>query len=356
LLPPEMELRSAVGGQAVLEPDGGFDATWELRDNDSGTYTNLVVEAKREVTPRAVTSMLARTAALVRQLSPNTGLLVVTPWLSPRAQEALVNAEISFLDLTGNVRLRLRRPSVYIRTTGAARSPAPVSSSTSKLTGARANRLIRCLVDAVPPFRAKDLVDVTGLSAGYVSRALEALDEQALIQREPRGEIRDVDWVALLRYRALSYDLFRSNAATSYVAQGGLEQTLQTLQDQDLGGGLAVTGAFAAASLAAVTAPEQLLLYAADERIAARARKYLRLLPTPRGGNVVLLSPADPSHLWGLDASAAPPRAAWSQVVLDCLSGNGRLPQDGEALLEQLRQTEWQWRASSLDELGWPGP
>lgn len=214
LLPEEIELRDDVNAPIAPGPDDGFDATWELRDNDSGTYTTLLVESKREVTPRDVTSTLARTAALVRQLSPNTGMIVAAPWLSPRAQEALTQTGINFLDLTGNVRLRLRRPSVFIRTTGATRSSTRASSSSSKLTGPRVNRLIRCLADALPPFRGKDIATVTGLSEGYVSRALDALDAQALIQRAPRGEIRDVDWEGLLRYRAESYDLFRSNGAT----------------------------------------------------------------------------------------------------------------------------------------------
>lgn len=131
--------------------------------------------------------------------------------------------------------------------------------------------------------------------------------------------------------------------------------------------GLAVTGAFAAANLAPVTAPEQLLLYVADDRAAARARKSLRLLPTQRGGNVVLLAPADPSQLWGVEPmeditspsripGGSVPRAGLTQVALDCLCGNGRLPQDGEALLEYLRTNQWRWRAGSLEDLDWPDP
>jgi hypothetical protein len=40
--------------------------------------------------------------------------------------------------------------------------------------------------------------------------------------------------------------------------------------------------------------------------------------------------------------------AAPSQVVVDCLSGNGRMPAEGEALLAWMVEHEAFWRAPSL--------
>jgi hypothetical protein len=43
--------------------------------------------------------------------------------------------------------------------------------------------------------------------------------------------------------------------------------------------------------------------------------------------------------------------AAPSQVAIDCLSGSGRMPSEGEALLEWMRRHEGRWRCQSIDEL-----
>jgi hypothetical protein len=43
--------------------------------------------------------------------------------------------------------------------------------------------------------------------------------------------------------------------------------------------------------------------------------------------------------------------AAPSQVAVDCLTGNGRMPAEGEALLEWMLANESEWRAESLQEL-----
>jgi Domain of unknown function (DUF1905)/Bacteriocin-protection, YdeI or OmpD-Associated len=43
--------------------------------------------------------------------------------------------------------------------------------------------------------------------------------------------------------------------------------------------------------------------------------------------------------------------AAPSQVAVDCLSGNGRMPAEGEALLEWMLANESEWRADSLHSI-----
>lgn len=39
------------------------------------------------------------------------------------------------------------------------------------------------------------------------------------------------------------------------------------------------------------------------------------------------------------------------QVMVDCFTGAGRVPADGEALLDWLRRCEPRWRATSLTPL-----
>jgi hypothetical protein len=43
--------------------------------------------------------------------------------------------------------------------------------------------------------------------------------------------------------------------------------------------------------------------------------------------------------------------ACASQVAVDCLTGTGRMPAEGEAVLEWMQASEASWRWESLDRL-----
>ena len=45
-----------------------------------------------------------------------------------------------------------------------------------------------------------------------------------------------------------------------------------------------------------------------------------------------------------------------SQVVVDCLTGNGRMPSEGEALLNWMLANEQEWRPNSLANAVEAGP
>ena len=140
--------------------------------------------------------------------SPATSpLLVVAPWLSKRTQELLAAEEINFIDLTGNARIELANPTVYISSSGAARNPAPSPAGRARVTGYKAARLVRLLADVRPPYGVRELAEAAKLAPGYVSRLLEALDREALVERPRRGQVEAVDVPGLLRRWAETYDV-----------------------------------------------------------------------------------------------------------------------------------------------------
>jgi hypothetical protein len=137
----------------------------------------------------------------------------------------------------------------------------------------------------------------------------------------------------------------------SFVAPGGPTNLLQQLGATKNVGRIAVTGSFAAVRLAPVAGPALLIAYTSDPGAFAT---QLNLLPTDRGANVVLLRPFDVA-VWERTTEAKGVNyVAVSQVVVDCLTGNGRMPSEGEALLEWMEANESRWRFSSIDALGHP--
>ena len=93
--------------------------------------------------------------------------------------------------------------------------------------------------------------------------------------------------------------------------------------------------------------PEIAVVYTDDpERLAGG----VRLLPTRTGGNVVPALPYDPivfERTWERDGLTF---ASLCQITVDCLTGFGRMPQEGEALLTGCADATPKWQAPSLAE------
>jgi hypothetical protein len=313
------------------------------------TVVTMAVEARSSLEPRAVTHLLPALAQTLRSLAGSIPVLVVAPWLSARTRELLSAQGINYVDLTGNALVSLSSPGLFISSDGAARNPQPELRGRAQVRGPRAARLIRLLADVRPPYGVGELSRAARLTPGYVSRLLDALDREALVERSRRGAVDSVDVSGLLRRWSESYDVLETNHATTFLAPNGIGKALDLLAGPaSAEGRWLITGSFAAVRLAPVAAPASLFVYCDDP--AALARE-LRLLPADEGANVVLLTPFDPV-VWERATQDGDLRyACASQVVVDCLTGTGRMPSEGEAVLEWMHANEAAWRWESLDRI-----
>ena len=322
------------------------DAAIDLRAPNGGGAT-LAVEVKRTVSPRDVDLLLPRLARTLISLV-NTPVLVVAPWIGRRSRQLLEQQGINYIDRTGNAYISLGYPPIFIKSQGSDRDPEPTHRPRARVRGAKAGRLIRTLVDVRPPYGVRDLAAATRLTPGYVSRLVEALDAEALLERKPRGEIVSVDIAGLLRRWTESYDVFKSNAATLYLAPRGAASALADLSASGQFGQVAVTGSFAAVRLAPVAAPAMLLAYVEDTQPAG---DVLGFLPTDSGANVALLNRFDSVVFERTTAADGARYVAPSQIAVDCMTGNGRMPAEGEAVLQWMLEEEERWRRPSLRAL-----
>jgi hypothetical protein len=294
----------------------------------------MAVLALADGTPRAA-------AALDVGPSPT---LVVADWLSERTQEVLRSRGASFIDATGNADVRLSEPGLVIRTQGSVRDPAPKPTKAPTLRGPKAWAVLRTLVEVPPPLGVRELAGAVDVDAGYVSRVLAVLEQELLITRTPRGPVTAVEWEGVLRRCVTTYSVFDSNQTSTWVATGGPERFFSDLAGKRAGT-WAITGSFAAARLAPVAAPEIAVIYADDVDRLTRAG---RLLATTRGANVIVAEPYDPIVF---DRTVSDNRETYvsvAQIAMDSLTGNARMPAEGEAVIAWMRKNEQRWRIGPL--------
>lgn len=325
-------------------PGGGrIDAALDIKGSN-GTFVTIAVEVKKNFGPRGVDQLLGGLGRTLLTLAGNIPILVVAPWLSDRTRERLRAERINYLDLTGNAFLRLDNPTVFIETQGSRKDPSPLERGKARLQGPKAGRLVRTLIDVRAPYGVRDLAAASDLTPGYVSRLLDTLDDEALVQRSAKRAVESVDVPGLLRRWAESYDIFRSNATTMCLAPAGGNPTIKRLATA---GRTAVTGSFAAVRLAPVAGPALLTVYCDDP---AALADTLELIPADQGANVAILRPFDPVAWERTSTVDGVTYAAPSQVAIDCLTGNGRMPAEGEALVEWMTSNEDAWRLPALPD------
>ena len=320
------------GWSASAQNGGGGKAsvTFTGPDRRKGVLT-LAVRASVE--PREVAVLVEAARA------EPTPTAVLCRYLSVSTRERLREHNMGYLDLTGNVRVALVRPGLFLETHGASQDPNRSERPARSLRGAKAGRLVRELVDNARPVGVRDLAANVNIDAGYVSRVLAFLDAEALVRRVGRGRLEHVDWPALLRRWAADAPLEARGRVTTWLdprGAGAFVTRLAGSKEQ-----YAITGSFAAARVAPI-APSRLATVWVSDADGAADRLDLRAADT--GANVMLIELHDDYALVGSSTTDGIWYAAPSQVVADLLTSPGRGPAEAEALITWMLAHQDEWR------------
>ncbi|MFD7021222.1 hypothetical protein [Promicromonospora sukumoe] len=331
-------LRAAVDTLRERLPDD-----WEMSEDRPDRNTSVLRlrspdEVEATVMVAARTTLESRDVATVReQLAdavaavPGSAGLVVARYLASSVRERLTGAGLSFVDATGNIRVRVDRPALFVSDRGADRDPwRGPGRPRGTLNGEPAARVVRALLDHPGPWRIRRLVDVSGASTGSVYRVVDFLESESIVTRGSGGELSLPDWAMLLRRWSQDYQFARANTVTRWVAPRGVENFLSRVRDgsEDR---YAVTGSVAANAWAPYAPARSAMVYAAEPR---RAAEEWGLRETDTGANVILAEPVFEvltERTMMVDGLVL---AAPTQVAADLLTGPGRSPSEAEALIE----------------------
>lgn len=317
-------------------PDG-----WALSLLPAGTGSppRLRVRAANGVSRDVPLSIHHRFSPRVATALPQqTNLIVIAPYISAAAREALERLGLCYADPTGNLRVSLDEPALFVLRSGADTNPNPERRQLS-LRGTKAGRLVSALIAARPPIGVRQLAELAGIDAGYVSRLIKLLDSAALVDRAPRGPVEHVHWRRLLARWATDAPLDRRAVITTWLAPRGLSSLQEQLSDSELR--YLITGSAAAARIAPVAPPRLLSVYVDTVPHAAEA---LGLRKADAGANVILLQPEDASIFENITEADGGRWAPLPLLVIDLLNGPGRSPAEAEALMDWMEQHPEAWR------------
>ncbi len=319
------------------ENTGGPDARVVVSP-PAGAELEVVVVVRNRLEPRDVKRIVEH---LEKLGAGEAHGMVMAPFVSPLARSRLSEADLGYADATGTTELTLASASssLTLSSVGAHTNPWPEMRPLASLKGPASARVVRALCDFAPPYGVKELSERSGASAPVVSRVLGVLDSDGLIERAKRGPVTEVDWAGILERWSADYTFAETNPVRSCLEARGAQALFEKLAATDLN--YALTGPAAVRHKARVAGERAVALFVDD---LPRAKRALGLTEVESGANVLLAEAFDPvvfersSTIDGLVAVAA------SQAAIDLLTGPGRWPAQGQALIAWMRENENDWR------------
>jgi hypothetical protein len=277
-------------------------------------------------------SISRRDAILYAAERPNsTGpALIVARYFSPELRADLRQRGLSYADAAGNVHLRSVDPLVLVIDDSVSSDPwRKRGRPRGSLAGAPASRVIRALIDFAPPYSVQRLSELARTSLPTTYRIVDALEAEALLDREDdgKGRVMSCSWRDLLLRWSAEYGFSQSNPVSRYLAPRGIGAVVSRLRTAH------PAQLYAEARLA--------MIYADDADEFARA---LDLRPVETGANVLIAEPKADFVYERSEVIDGVPLVARSQAVVDLLSGPGRNPDEGMELLRWMEVNEGDWR------------
>jgi hypothetical protein len=314
-------------GWSAEERGGPRTPVLQLSGPDK-SRVELPIFTRKGLVPRDVLALLAGTTP---------PFLVVSTYLGDRARELLAQGGASYADATGNVRVVVGSPAIFLEGRGAEQNPERAPRPLQSLRGAAAARVVRALIELDLPLGTRALATAGATPLGTVSRVVTFLETEALLTRDDKKRVVTVDWPALLARWAKDYELTRSNELSTFLEPRGLPALWPKLERLPR---YAATGSTAGPGIA----PTRIAMLYVDEP--AEAARTLGLVPAEAGANVWLMRPYDDVVFTrtGLravsvgEASVDVTTVANAQAVVDLMSSPGRGPQEAEALVEKMKK------------------
>lgn len=353
--PTTAEIERRVVGFVRDRLPSGWKVTDSIRDNRPGSSrpdalvgidgpdeqsAQLVIEVKQVVDRRDVSRVVYQAQAMAN--AANAVPVVAARYLSASVREALAEERISYVDATGNMRIVIDRPAVFIADHGSDRDPWRQGRPRGTLKGEPAARVSRALLDHRRGWTVRELVAASGSSTGAAYRVLDYLEREDLVVKEDK-RFHVTDWERLLRAWSSDASFQTTTRTTAFIEPHGVDSVLSKIA-KGSHFPVAVTGSVAAREWATYAPAKAVYVYVSSIQ---EASERWGLRPNSVAPNVILLEPktiGDVPFVNTISSKVGYPVAAPAQVAADLLNGPGREPTEGDYLIEWMKANEGVWR------------
>ena len=223
-------------GEILDVPEMIDDARREVRTNDGRRWDAIctvrhhifVLLWKAMGSQPYVAGAIRQLGAVQRSFVHDVIPILAVPYMPKPAQEQCAQAQLPWLDLSGNARIvvsgifyqNLGNPNRFRLSGRLASAFAPMGSRIAR----------RLLMDPYEAVRQRDLASYTGMDEGHTSRIVGRLMETGLVERREDG-VRVVDAKALLDAWREDYRFDRHYAIRGHIPASGGDTLIRSLAE-----------------------------------------------------------------------------------------------------------------------------
>lgn len=260
----------------------------------------FVVEYKSSGSTAPVSAAIEQVRRLASSIGSDAIPLVVVPFMGPVGRRRCEDADVAWLDLSGNA--RIVAPGIRVLIEGQ-ENQFKSRGRPSSAFAPKSSRISRwLLMHAGHAMKQRDLAQATDMDEGFTSRIVSRLEEGNFVLRGQDGEIRLRDPNLLLDAWREAYDFSMHQVIPGHMAARSGDEALHQLATGLQGQGVryAATGLAAAWLLTRFSGFRLATMYVA-ERPASEVLESLGLREEERGANVWLVVPKDEGVFQGAD-------------------------------------------------------
>lgn len=270
--------------------DWGPDLTVRLLVN--GRRHLLICEYKSNGQPRYARSAILRLRNCIEQRHPEATPVFIAPYISPTVRQLCEEQGVCYLDLEGNARIAFR--GVFIECT-VTDKPAAEQRALKSLFRPKSAQVLRALLrEPGRAWRVADLSEISGVSLGHVSNVRTGLIDREWARASEDGLVLSEPDALLDAWRD-SYAAPSGERLRFYTPLHGsaLEDASRSALRADDSPGRAAFASFSAAQWLSPYGRTGTHYFFADDEGLRKLREALKLTPTSKGENVVVIVPKD---------------------------------------------------------------
>jgi len=297
----------------------------------------FVLEWKRSSGSSSVAGAIEQLTRFVQHYTGEGHLtpLIAMPYMPPAARDLASDRGISWLDLSGNARIRTRQQTIHIegkpnRFKERGRPSTPFAPKSARIT-----RWL--LINHPRQVTQQEIAEQTDVDPGQVSRVIQRLLANSLIRRDDDGTVFAPDPDLLLDAWRSEYDFEKHSIQRGHIASRSGSNTMMTLAHalNERAISHAATG-LASAWLQTHFAAFRLVTFYVSVPVPGDVLAQVGFRPEERGSNVWFATPNDTGVFEGVEPIEGVRCVHPVQTYLDLKSHPERAPEAAEELRHRL--------------------
>jgi len=303
----------------------------------------VIVELTSLGTPKRIRNAINQLLIILRE-NPQSYGIVVAPYISTRSAEMCKEANIGYVDLSGNFWIAFN--SIFLSQENMP-NKYKVETGLTNLYAPKTERVLRVLLTyPYKIWKTKNLAEEADISMGMITHIRRKLEEEEWVKHHEVGFSLSNPQELLINW-VNHYDIQKHEQYDFYTLEPLTEAETRVLEICDKKNIISALTCFSAANYLAPMVKSQKSTIFINQDVLEVAREA-GLKSVSSGANVNLINPYDPGVFWNRAKVQGLNLVSPVQIYLDLMQIRGRGEEAASFLFAEVIQKQWEHQKNNM--------